>query len=122
MQNQAVQGKKIRGTLARDENLNFRAAHWADLHDLLYNALAGDIFLWGHLFLSFSVTDDSSCVTVKSKVIETGEIIEIVGDLLVAADGGLSSIREHFFPDLQLRLPISESIIILFISARTIEL
>lgn len=102
-QNQAIDGKKIRGTLTRDENLNFRAAHWADLHGLLYNALAEDVFLWGHLFLSFSISDDKSCVKVKSKVLETGEIIETVGDLLVAADGCLSAIREHFLPDLQLR-------------------
>ncbi|RVX19690.1 hypothetical protein CK203_005326 [Vitis vinifera] len=101
--NQAIDGKKIRGTLTRDENLNFRAAHWADLHGLLYNALAEDVFLWGHLFLSFSISDDKSCVKVKSKVLETGEIIETVGDLLVAADGCLSAIREHFLPDLQLR-------------------
>ncbi|KAL6345009.1 hypothetical protein AAG906_007740 [Vitis piasezkii] len=102
-QNQAIDGKKIRGTLTRDENLNFRAAHWADLHGLLYNALAGDTFFWGHLFLSFSISDDKTCVKVKSKVLETGEIIETVGDLLVAADGCLSAIREHFLPDLQLR-------------------
>ncbi|GMP97156.1 hypothetical protein CsSME_00045521 [Camellia sinensis var. sinensis] len=35
-QNEATDGdKNIRWTLARDENLNFIAAHWADLHSLL---------------------------------------------------------------------------------------
>ncbi|KAI9073966.1 hypothetical protein K1719_044030 [Acacia pycnantha] len=40
---------------------------------------------------------------VKAKVLKTGEIIEIVGNLLVAADGCLSSIRQRFLPDFKLR-------------------
>ncbi|XP_059658077.1 uncharacterized protein LOC132304426 [Cornus florida] len=95
--------KKISSTLTRDENFNFRAAHWADLHGLLSNALPQDIFCWGHLFLSFCSSDDKTCVEVKTKVIETGKIIKIVGNLLVAADGCLSSIRRSFLPDLKLR-------------------
>ncbi|KAL7197304.1 hypothetical protein ACSBR2_019900 [Camellia fascicularis] len=36
--NEATDGdKNIRWTLARDENLNFIAAHWADLHSPLYS-------------------------------------------------------------------------------------
>ncbi|KAH7839634.1 hypothetical protein Vadar_006563 [Vaccinium darrowii] len=91
-------------TLTRDENYNFRAAHWFDLHSLLYNALLPpDIFLWGHLYLSFCVGNDKSNVKVKSQVLETGEIVEIVGNLLIAADGCLSSIRRNFLPELKLR-------------------
>ncbi|PNX88419.1 6-hydroxynicotinate 3-monooxygenase-like protein, partial [Trifolium pratense] len=67
-------------TLARDESLNFRAAHWADLHGVLYDALPK-----------------------QAKVLQTGEIIEIVGDLLVAADGCLSSIRQKYLPEFKLR-------------------
>lgn len=90
-------------TLTRDEEFNFRAAYWADLHGLLYNALPPDIFLWGHLFCSFSVSSDRKSVRVKAKVLHTEETVELVGDLLVAADGCLSSIRRSFLPDLKLR-------------------
>ncbi|KAL6985324.1 hypothetical protein U1Q18_018700 [Sarracenia purpurea var. burkii] len=103
-QNQATDNEKnISWALTRDENFNFRAAHWADLHSLLYNALPPDIFLWDHLYLSFRISNDKSNVTVKAKTLQTGEVIEIVGDLLVAADGSLSSIRRNFLPELKLR-------------------
>ncbi|XP_024025495.1 uncharacterized protein LOC21388157 isoform X2 [Morus notabilis] len=103
-QNQATDGeKKVSWTVTRDEKFNFRAAYWADLHDLLYNALPPNIFLWGHLFSSFSVCNDKKAVKVKAKVLQTEEIVDVVGDLLVAADGCLSSIRRSFLPDLKLR-------------------
>ncbi|KAK4274406.1 hypothetical protein QN277_017629 [Acacia crassicarpa] len=103
-QNQVTDSeKKVNRTLTRDESFNFRAAHWGDLHGLLYNALPPNILLWGHLFLSFHIADDKASVAVKAKVLKTGEIIEIVGNLLVAADGCLSSIRQRFLPDFKLR-------------------
>ncbi|KAL8521921.1 hypothetical protein ACS0TY_012174 [Phlomoides rotata] len=103
-QNQATEGdKKISRILTRDENFNFRAAYWSDLHNLLYKALPSDTVRWGHSFLSFSISDDKSCVRVQTKTVQTGDIIEVVGDLLVAADGCLSSIRHSFFPDYKLR-------------------
>ncbi|KAF3672876.1 hypothetical protein T459_21621 [Capsicum annuum] len=104
-QNQETDGEtKVRRTLAGDENFNFRAAYWADLHNLLYGALPVDIVLWGYLSLSFSMYDDKSKVKVEAKVLETGVTIDIVADLLIAADGCLSSIRQSFFPDLKLKL------------------
>lgn len=103
-QNQETDGEtKVSRTLARDEHFNFRAAYWADLHSLLYGALPLDIVLWGYLFLSFSMYDDKSKVKVETKVLETGITINIVADLLIAADGCLSPIRQHFLPDLKLR-------------------
>ncbi|KAL7616259.1 hypothetical protein Lser_V15G01649 [Lactuca serriola] len=103
-QNQATDvEKKISRVLTRDESFNFRAAYWSDLHGLLYKALPRDIFLWGHLFLSFHVSDDKKSVKVQCKHLQTGKMIEIVGDLLVAADGCMSSIRQTFLPDLKLR-------------------
>ncbi|KAI4316282.1 hypothetical protein L6164_024277 [Bauhinia variegata] len=95
--------KKVYWTLTRDEDFNFRAAHWADLHGILYKALPPNVFLWGYLFVDFHISDDKASVTVKVKVLKTGEIIEIVGDLLVAADGCLSSIRQKYLPDFKLR-------------------
>ncbi|PNX74780.1 6-hydroxynicotinate 3-monooxygenase-like protein, partial [Trifolium pratense] len=95
--------KKVNRTLIRDESFNFRAAHWADLHGILYNALPEEVFLWGHLFISFHVANEKGSVIIKAKVLQTGEIIEIVGDLLVAADGCLSSIRQKYLPDFKLR-------------------
>ncbi|XP_023894480.2 uncharacterized protein LOC112006444 isoform X1 [Quercus suber] len=95
--------KKVSWTLTRDDNFNFRAAHWADLHGLLYNALPPNILLWGHLFLSFCISEDKTSVKIKAKVLQTDEEIEIVGNLLVAADGSLSSIRQSFLPGLKLR-------------------
>lgn len=62
-----------------------------------------DVVHWGILFLSFSISDDKSSVKVQAKVVQTDETIEIVGDLLVAADGCLSSVRKAFLPDLKLR-------------------
>ncbi|CAI9267729.1 unnamed protein product [Lactuca saligna] len=103
-QNQATDvEKKISRMLTRDESFNFRAAYWSDLHGLLYKALPRDIFLWSHLFLSFHVSDDQKSVKVQCKHLQTGEMIEIIGDLLVAADGCMSSIRQTFLPDLKLR-------------------
>nr|GMD83475.1 6-hydroxynicotinate 3-monooxygenase-like [Ipomoea batatas] len=69
----------------------------------MYNALPQNIVFWGHSFLSFSVSDDKSYVSVETKVLNTGDTISIVGDLLVAADGCLSSIRRSFLPDFKLR-------------------
>nr|XP_043613130.1 LOW QUALITY PROTEIN: 6-hydroxynicotinate 3-monooxygenase [Erigeron canadensis] len=95
--------KKTSRVLTRDMNFNFRAAYWSDLHSLLYNALPPDILFWGHLFQSFCLIDDKKSVKVQSKVLQTGKMVEVVGDLLVAADGCLSSIRKTFLPDLKLR-------------------
>lgn len=104
LQNQATYGEeKISRALTRDDNFNFRAAHWADLHSLLYNALPPDFFLWGHLFLSFCSSDDKTSVKVKTKVLQSGDTIEIDCDLLIAADGCLSSIRRSFLPNFKLR-------------------
>ncbi|CAJ2674962.1 unnamed protein product [Trifolium pratense] len=103
-QNEATDSeKKVNRTLIRDESFNFRAAHWADLHGILYNALPEEVFLWGHLFISYHVANEKGSVIIKAKVLQTGEIIEIVGDLLVAADGCLSSIRQKYLPDFKLR-------------------
>ncbi|KAB1204564.1 hypothetical protein CJ030_MR8G021784 [Morella rubra] len=102
--NQATDSeKKVSQMLTRDENFNFRAALWADLHRLLYNSLPANIFLWGHLFLSLYISDDKTYVKIKAKVLQTGKTVEIVANLLVAADGSLSSIRQSFFPEFKLR-------------------
>ncbi|GAA0139527.1 oxygenase [Lithospermum erythrorhizon] len=103
-QNQATDVQmKINRTLTRDERYNFRAAYWADLHNLLYSALPSNIVLWGHKFLSFSISDCGTSVEVKTKIVETDDVISITGDVLIAADGCLSSIREVFLPGLKLR-------------------
>ncbi|GKV18070.1 hypothetical protein SLEP1_g28495 [Rubroshorea leprosula] len=103
-QNQATDSnRKVGWTLTTDESFNFRAAHWAELHGLLYHSLPPEIFFWGHLFLSFTVSEDKSWVSVKAKVLQTGQTIELDGNLLVAADGSLSSIRHIFLPHLKLR-------------------
>ncbi|ONK80716.1 uncharacterized protein A4U43_C01F20950 [Asparagus officinalis] len=102
--NRAVDSeKKLIRTLVRDENFNFRAAHWADLHSILYNSLPPETLLWGLQFLSFKTSSDESSVMIKARVTQTAEVVEIVGDLLVAADGCLSSIRRSFLPDFKLR-------------------
>ncbi|KAL3819064.1 hypothetical protein ACJIZ3_004969 [Penstemon smallii] len=101
---QAIDGDtKIIRTLTRDENFNFRAAHWADLHNLLYCSLPPDIVLWGHCFLSFCNSEENTFAKVQAKILQTDETIELVADLLVAADGCLSSIRKIFLPHLKLR-------------------
>ncbi|KAK6162152.1 hypothetical protein DH2020_001993 [Rehmannia glutinosa] len=103
-QNQVTDGgKKINRMLTRDEDFNFKAVYWSDLHSLLYKALPPEIVRWGHAFLSFSISDGKTFARVKSKILQTGDVIEVVGDLLIAADGCLSSIRQSFLPDLKLR-------------------
>lgn len=89
--------------LTRDDHLNFRAVHWADLHELLYNSLPSNLVLWGHVFLSFCISNDKKSVKAKAKILQTDETVEIDGDLLVAADGCLSSIHRSFLPDFKLR-------------------
>ncbi|RRT71987.1 hypothetical protein B296_00005734 [Ensete ventricosum] len=102
--NRATDSKrKVSRTLTRDEGFNFRAAHWADLHSILLQALPPGTVVWGHQFLSFDVSNDKSFVVTKSRVLPTDEVVEIAGDLLVAADGCLSSIRRHFLPNFKLR-------------------
>ncbi|XP_011622915.1 uncharacterized protein LOC18433045 [Amborella trichopoda] len=101
-QNQATDSeKKVCWTLARDDDFGFRAAHWGDLHALLYYSLPPQTVLWGHHFLSFQRSQEG--VQAQVEIIETDSVIKIVGDLLVAADGCLSAIRRHFFPDHKLR-------------------
>ncbi|KAL3746622.1 hypothetical protein ACJRO7_015566 [Eucalyptus globulus] len=102
-QNQAIDDEKTRKILARDDHFNHRAAHWASLHDHLFAALPPEIFLWGHLFLSFSVSNDKQSVKMKAQVLDTGETTEVCGDLLIAADGCLSLIRNHFLPNVKPR-------------------
>ncbi|KAK3438207.1 hypothetical protein EUGRSUZ_C02829 [Eucalyptus grandis] len=101
--NQAINDEKSRKILARDENFNHRAAHWSSLHDHLFSALPPEIFLWGHLFLSFSVSNDKRSVKIRAQVLDTEETAEVDGDLLVAADGWNSLIRKHYFPDIKRR-------------------
>jgi len=97
-------------TLARDEDLNLRAAHWGDLHRRLHEELPPAVtVLWGHQFLSFEAPDDTRGVVATARVLRTGETVEVTGDLLIAADGSTSSVRRSFLPDLKLRfsfLPI----------------
>ncbi|KAL3746632.1 hypothetical protein ACJRO7_015574 [Eucalyptus globulus] len=103
-QNNATDGeKKVSRVLTRDEEFNFRAAHWTDLHGLLRKEVPPRVVLWDHVFLSFSLSDDKAEVKVKTKVLKTNDTIEITGNLLVAADGCVSSIRQSFLPDLKLR-------------------
>ncbi|KAJ1259763.1 hypothetical protein BS78_10G181300 [Paspalum vaginatum] len=95
---------KAARTLARDEEFNFRAAHWGDLHRRLHEALPPAVtVLWGHQFLSFEAPDDTRGVVATARVLRTGETVDVTGDLLIAADGSTSSIRHCFLPDLKLR-------------------
>lgn len=103
-QNRATDsGNKTSRIVTRDENFNFRAAHWADIHSLLYKGLPPGLILWGHEFISFETSTDKSTVRVKCRVAETGDNVEMEVDLLVAADGCLSAIRQNFLPNLKLR-------------------
>jgi 2-polyprenyl-6-methoxyphenol hydroxylase-like FAD-dependent oxidoreductase len=56
------------------------------------------------VFLSFrTYAEKKLSIVVKAKVLQTNEIVEIDGNLLVAADGCLSSIRQTILPSLKLR-------------------
>ncbi|GAY32292.1 hypothetical protein CUMW_273480 [Citrus unshiu] len=73
------------------------------LHGLIYNTLPVEIVFWGHLYLTFCISHNKSTVNVKAKNLRTDVIIDVVGDLLVAADGSRSSVRRTFLPDSKLR-------------------
>jgi 2-polyprenyl-6-methoxyphenol hydroxylase-like FAD-dependent oxidoreductase len=79
--------------------------HWGDLHRRLHEALPPAVtVLWGHQFLSFEAPDDTrGGIVATASVLRTGETLEVMGDLLVAADGSTSSIRRRFLPDFKLR-------------------
>ncbi|CAN6456218.1 unnamed protein product [Victoria cruziana] len=103
-QNQATDNQnRTTIPIARDEKFNFRAAYWNDLHGLLYNALPKGTVFWGHQFLAYQPAHDNSSVKVQARIVESGNTVEIVGDLLVAADGSMSIIRHLLLPDCKLR-------------------
>ena len=52
---------------------------------------------------SFCISDDKKPVKIKAKVLQIEVEIEIVSNLLVAADGSFSSIRQKFLIGLKLR-------------------
>ncbi|KAH9799293.1 FAD binding 3 domain-containing protein [Citrus sinensis] len=89
---------------------------WLHQPDLLHNITlpltidqsyiqysASGNFFWGHLYLTFCISHDKSTVNVKAKNLKTDEVIDIAGDLLVAADESRSSVRQTFLPDSKLR-------------------
>ncbi|GLJ32653.1 hypothetical protein SUGI_0656970 [Cryptomeria japonica] len=91
--------------LARDENFNYRATHWSDLHRMLYDKLPRDTVHWGHEVVSIQQIEDGDGLGVKVevKVAQTGQTVVVDGNLLVAADGSMSLIRKHFVPHQHLR-------------------
>ncbi|MQM17933.1 hypothetical protein Taro_050915 [Colocasia esculenta] len=95
--------KKSSWILARDGDFGFRAAHWADVYSLLHGALPSGIILWGHQFLRSRTPDDATSVRIEARDLNTGETVEITGNLLVAADGCLSTVRRQFLPEFKLR-------------------
>jgi 2-polyprenyl-6-methoxyphenol hydroxylase-like FAD-dependent oxidoreductase len=95
---------KAARTLARDDGFNFRTVHWGDLHRRLHEALPTTVtVLWGHQFQSFEAAGDKRGVVATVRVLQTGETVEVTGDLLVKEDGSTSSIRRRFLPNLKLR-------------------
>lgn len=110
LQHQVVDNeKKISHTLIRDDHFTYRCAHWTDLHSIIHKALPSDIIFWGHRFLSLCISDDKGYVKIKVEVSQTSETKEMVADLLIAADGSLSTIRQHFLPDHKMRLVCDNS-------------
>lgn len=89
--------------MTRDDSFGFRAAHWADLHGLMLGALPEGVILWAHQFITFRVLESKLTVVAEVEALQTGETLQIAADLLVAADGCLSTIRQQFLPDFKLR-------------------
>lgn len=94
--------KKHVRTLVQDDHFTYRCAHWTDLHSVIHKALPPGIILWGHRFLSICSSGGAS-FKIKVQVLQSNEIVEISGDLLIAADGCMSLIRQHFLPNHKLR-------------------
>lgn len=71
------------------------SCHWALLHQLLRGALPEGVLLLGHTMTAFEGIDGGRRVRVH--VAERAEPLE--GDLMVAADGNMSSTREKLVGD-----------------------
>jgi 2-polyprenyl-6-methoxyphenol hydroxylase-like FAD-dependent oxidoreductase len=75
----------------------------------LYKELSPGLILWGHQFISFETSKGKSTVKIKCGVAATGDVVEMEVNLLVAADGCLSAIRQNFLPNLKLRYALLRS-------------
>lgn len=79
--------------------------HWSDLHQMLLNGLPDGIVRFSHTVTSLEQPEGSRKVTVradrrKGKESEETAQIQLDCDLLVAADGSMSTTRQRFFrPD-----------------------
>uniref|UniRef100_A0A6V7QPV5 FAD-binding domain-containing protein n=1 Tax=Ananas comosus var. bracteatus TaxID=296719 RepID=A0A6V7QPV5_ANACO len=66
-------------------------------------ALPEGVILWAHQFITFRVLESELTVVAEVEALQTGKTLQIAADLLVAADGCLSTIRQQFLPDFKLR-------------------
>lgn len=82
-----------------------RSLHWSDLHQMLLKGLPDGIVHFSHTVTSLEQPESSQNVIVradrrKGKESEETEHIQLECDLLVAADGSMSTTRQRFFrPD-----------------------
>ncbi|KAL2631628.1 hypothetical protein R1flu_016314 [Riccia fluitans] len=100
-ENHAVDTKrKVRVTLARDEEYRHWALHWGELHRILRDSLPPGIVHFNHEAISFEDTEDGKTMIVK--VVEgdsNRSVKEVWGDLVVAADGAMSRSRQFYVPE-----------------------
>lgn len=86
-------------TLSRDDMYRHWAAHWSELHRILREALPAGIVQFNHEALSVENSEDGTSVKVRvAKGGDTQDIMELQGDLIVAADGSMSRMRQYFVP------------------------
>ncbi|MCO5585581.1 hypothetical protein L7F22_039516 [Adiantum nelumboides] len=86
-------------TVAKDQSFNYHAAHWSDLHRMLYDSLPGDIVKWDHEVTASEVTADGLHVNVYFKKGGSSTVEMMQANLLIAADGSMSETRRRFLPD-----------------------
>ncbi|KAI5065163.1 hypothetical protein GOP47_0019858 [Adiantum capillus-veneris] len=90
---------KLWQTVAKDQSYNYHAAHWSDLHRLLYDSLPGDMVKWDHEVTASEVTADGLHVNVYFKKGGSSTVEVMQANLLIAADGSMSGTRTRFLPD-----------------------
>ncbi|KAH6559102.1 hypothetical protein KP509_1Z028000 [Ceratopteris richardii] len=85
-------------TVSKDQSYAHRAAHWSDIHRILYDSLPNDVVKWGHEVDAMDTTADGMHVNVHFKKGDSSVSEMISANLVIAADGSMSETRRQFLP------------------------
>lgn len=111
VKNRVVHGIPKRGhVVARDQQYNNLAAHWSDVHRMLYEALPVGTVKWGHEVMAVDEAADGKHVKVHFRKGGSSTVEAMQGNLLIAADGSMSETRKALLPHEKRRLIYAASL------------